>query len=423
MLSAAAAGSAVLVSTHCKPANPGKLLRPMLGPSRTGRYLDVQGFGARGDGHTDDTQAIQRAIDTIAAAGGGTVRLPAGTYVVARPVDTVVAVTLRSGVLLEGIGDKSVLKLRDGSGGHLLNAARVENCGVRDLVLDGNRDLQPSTGHGFRSGGVNGLLLENIIVKNAYHYAIGLQGGEHRDVLIKHVLIQDCGGDGIDIKNKSSTNGLVRLEDVTIRRWGLRKDRPTQAAIDCRGKVHLSNIKVANPGAEDAVGIRMRHGETSDVNGHGAHGSQLSNFAVRMGSGSAQVGVAVSARNVTLRNGAIHRGRRGLIIQDSGFRGSLLLVAACSEIGVLVDARNGSLAGDAASLSQCRVSGCGGNGFELEADDVQLVDCYSMNNGGLGLLIKDTAARTSILRGSYSANSRGAIIDRGPNSRVETRVP
>lgn len=42
--------------------------------------FDVRKFGATGDGHTPDTAAINRAIDAAAAAGGGTVVFPAGTY-------------------------------------------------------------------------------------------------------------------------------------------------------------------------------------------------------------------------------------------------------------------------------------------------------------------------------------------------------
>jgi len=41
---------------------------------------DVRGFGAKGEGKTVDTPAINRAIEAAAAAGGGTVRFPAGTY-------------------------------------------------------------------------------------------------------------------------------------------------------------------------------------------------------------------------------------------------------------------------------------------------------------------------------------------------------
>ncbi|HEX5483808.1 MAG TPA: glycoside hydrolase family 28 protein [Terriglobia bacterium] len=41
---------------------------------------DVRTFGAKGDGKALDTPAINKAIETAAAAGGGTVLVPAGTY-------------------------------------------------------------------------------------------------------------------------------------------------------------------------------------------------------------------------------------------------------------------------------------------------------------------------------------------------------
>ncbi|MFL6210076.1 MAG: glycoside hydrolase family 28 protein [Pyrinomonadaceae bacterium] len=41
---------------------------------------NVRTFGARGDGRALDSPAINRVIDAAAAAGGGTVRFPAGTY-------------------------------------------------------------------------------------------------------------------------------------------------------------------------------------------------------------------------------------------------------------------------------------------------------------------------------------------------------
>ncbi|MET8849559.1 glycoside hydrolase family 28 protein [Amycolatopsis sp. NPDC004625] len=44
-----------------------------------GRFFDVTKFGAKGDGRTIDTAAINRAIDA-AAVHGGTVYFPAGTY-------------------------------------------------------------------------------------------------------------------------------------------------------------------------------------------------------------------------------------------------------------------------------------------------------------------------------------------------------
>src|ERR1044072_7591449 len=45
----------------------------------TGVY-NVRAFGAKGDGKALDSPAVHRAIEAAPAAGGGTVRFPAGTY-------------------------------------------------------------------------------------------------------------------------------------------------------------------------------------------------------------------------------------------------------------------------------------------------------------------------------------------------------
>jgi polygalacturonase len=42
--------------------------------------FNVRAYGAKGDGKTLDTPAINRAIDAASAAGGGVVKVPAGTY-------------------------------------------------------------------------------------------------------------------------------------------------------------------------------------------------------------------------------------------------------------------------------------------------------------------------------------------------------
>jgi polygalacturonase len=46
----------------------------------TEAVFNVRKFGATGDGKTVDTPAINKAIDAVAAAGGGTLVFPAGTY-------------------------------------------------------------------------------------------------------------------------------------------------------------------------------------------------------------------------------------------------------------------------------------------------------------------------------------------------------
>lgn len=47
----------------------------------SGTIVDVKGYGATGDGVTNDAAAIQAAVDVVHAAGGGTVYYPPGNYI------------------------------------------------------------------------------------------------------------------------------------------------------------------------------------------------------------------------------------------------------------------------------------------------------------------------------------------------------
>ena len=62
-------------------------------PGRLAVSLSVREYGAKGDGQTRDTAAIQETIDRCAAFGGGEVLLPAGNYFTG-------AIALRSNTLL-----------------------------------------------------------------------------------------------------------------------------------------------------------------------------------------------------------------------------------------------------------------------------------------------------------------------------------
>jgi polygalacturonase len=71
-------GAAVLGTGAGEPANAVAAKRRLV--QEVSADFDVRDFGATGDGKTLDTLSINKAIATAAAIGGGTVHLPAGTY-------------------------------------------------------------------------------------------------------------------------------------------------------------------------------------------------------------------------------------------------------------------------------------------------------------------------------------------------------
>jgi Pectate lyase superfamily protein len=155
----------------------------------------AQAFGAKGDGVTDDGPAIQRAIDAAAAAGGGTVTLDPGTYLLRyRPSedgDGGSALTLRSGVTLAGTDrSRCILKLADaqlGPGSYariIASKGDIQNAALRSLSIDGSRQAQGEFRDTF--GGAAVLLgwkgrcvditVENLHIHDAVGQGIMLQG-------------------------------------------------------------------------------------------------------------------------------------------------------------------------------------------------------------------------------------------------------
>ena len=151
--------------------------------------VSVSSFGATGNGTNEDTAAIQSALDAVARAGGGTVVVPRGIFVVTAPV------TIGANCTLEGVGGASVLKWGGAVWtnteanikiGVMINITGKANVHIANLVFDaGGADL-----HVIRmENGINTtpLVIENNRFQNlsrasasnrfARSLAISLSGG------------------------------------------------------------------------------------------------------------------------------------------------------------------------------------------------------------------------------------------------------
>jgi polygalacturonase len=110
-----------------------------------GKVCDVKKYGAKGDGASKDTVAIQKAIDECSAGkGGGTVVLEAGTYVSA-PIllKSNMTLELKKGATLLGSPDHEdypeIQEFRALGHQALVSAVNAENVAIKgEGVIDGN---------------------------------------------------------------------------------------------------------------------------------------------------------------------------------------------------------------------------------------------------------------------------------------------
>lgn len=141
--------------------------------------IDVRSTGARGDGMNDDTAAFQRAIDALPDAGG-TVEVPAGSYV----IDPTRRVRLRSRMHLQLDPDARLLaKPNAEERAYVLEVARVS-----DVEISGGRILGDRDGHLGRGG--------------EWGHGIAMYGA--RRVTVRDIHVSRCWGDGVAIGGKKA---------------------------------------------------------------------------------------------------------------------------------------------------------------------------------------------------------------------------
>jgi hypothetical protein len=135
--------------------------------------VSVKDFGAVGDGVTDDTTAMQAAVDAM--AGVGAVFFPAGTYLgfVDVPDDTV----------LYGEGESSIIKLPTGANRAAIQSLDTsggnDNVQIFRLQVDGNRAGQTNLiAHGINvDGACNNWFVTQCKITNTYGHGVQIRGG------------------------------------------------------------------------------------------------------------------------------------------------------------------------------------------------------------------------------------------------------
>jgi hypothetical protein len=175
-------------------------------------------YGAKGDGSTNDTTAIQAAIN--AASSGGTIYFPPGTYMVSA------ALTFpNDGIHLLGAGKQATIlkksancNLLDMSGTATGAANHRSHCSVKEMTLHGNN----FTGKLIRLYYVSLALFDSL-----YFYAnndMAIESAELWDSDFTNCFWAFCGdtagvNPGVYLKNSIAASGFGSSTDSTNMIW------------------------------------------------------------------------------------------------------------------------------------------------------------------------------------------------------------
>lgn len=275
--------------------------------------VSARSYGADNTGATNVASTLQAAIDALAAMGGGTLLVPAGTYLISTQVNlrTKVRVqgvgypTLRMGAgvrifLGDGIADASVEGFAvDGNaqtGGGFVRLINTTGCRVSDNRLSG----VPSTDNGsiviFGTASERNEVSGNII-NNSVGNAIGVIGSGCRRNLVDNNRINACGGFGVFVAGRSQRNTITR-------------NRTTANGIELIGLAVGSDHNIISGNHAEGCGDNgiSITGNYNVVEGNHCYSNDLSGIHL-YGSLNTCTG------NVCLRNGRAAAGRAGIYVQ------------------------------------------------------------------------------------------------------------
>ena len=155
-----------------------------------GKVCDVKAYGAKGDGATKDTAAIQKAIDVCGASRGGTVVMTSGTYL-SGPI------LLKSGVTLHIAADATLLGSPDRDDYPKVMFARQPT--VQALVSTLNAKNVTITGGGTIDGNghvwweyVKGVKDAGVL-GNDHPRPMGLVFDHSSHILVEGITVQNAG--------------------------------------------------------------------------------------------------------------------------------------------------------------------------------------------------------------------------------------
>lgn len=172
--------------------------------------FNVKNFGATGDGIRPDTDAINKTIQAARDAGGGTVLVPAGTYVSGTiQLQNNVTLWIDAGATIQG--NKNLSDYHWPEGGREWDGAIILANGVHNVALMGR-------------GTINGQNLTNPRGEERIRGPHAVLFNNSKDIVVRDVTIKDAGNyslilrscERVNIDNLTVFNGYdgINMHDV-----------------------------------------------------------------------------------------------------------------------------------------------------------------------------------------------------------------
>lgn len=265
--------------------------------------LNVRDFGATGDGQTKDTAAVQKALDACVAAGGGTVVVPGGVYLIGSIVlGSNTKLQLERGANLSGSpdiadyplvhvrwegefaeGHRALLSSEDaenltiaGPGsifGPPLSVSRLRNprgpalielCEATNVVLEGftTQYQQLWSMHPLYC---QNLVARNLTIRSVNSNGDGIDVDSCRDVRIEHCNI-DTGDDAISLKSGRGMEAVRAgrpTENVLIKDCSLVSSIFAGLSIGSEMSGGIRNVRLENcliSGRQNGILLKSREG-------------------------------------------------------------------------------------------------------------------------------------------------------------------